>query len=102
VNGVAEFYITASFKSNQVQHLLKGQSAKIVVDDFPELSLSGKITGLSNLKNESPLSSPGNQSGNYVKMVERFPVTIKVEIPSAEKNKFKSRMSCTVRVSTAP
>ncbi|ETZ24084.1 hypothetical protein [Pedobacter sp. V48] len=102
VNGVTEFYITANFKSNQVQHLLKGQSVKVVVDDFPELSLSGKITGISNLKNESPLSSPSNQSGNYVKMVERFPVTIKVEIPLAEKNKFKSRMSCIVRVSTAP
>jgi hypothetical protein len=27
-NGGSEFYVTASFKSNQVGHLLKGQSAK--------------------------------------------------------------------------
>jgi hypothetical protein len=101
-NGVEEFYVIASFKSDQVQHLLKGQPVKIVIDDFPEIGLSGKIAEISNLKNESPLSSPDNQSGNYVKMMERFPVTIKVEIPPMDKNKFKNRMSCTVRVATAP
>jgi|GEM_PF-1379224 len=101
-NIVDELYVAASFKSDQVQYLLKGQSAKIVVDDFPEISLSGKVSEISNLKNDSPLSSPNNQSGNYVKMIERFPVTIKVEIPAADKDKFKSRMSCTVRVTTAP
>lgn len=102
INGIDEFYITANFKSNQVQHLLKGQSVKIVIDDFPEISLSGKVSEIGKLKNESPFSSPNNQSGNYVKMVERFPVIIKGEIRPADKDKFKSRMSCTVSVATAP
>ena len=101
-NGVNEFYVIASFKSDQVQHLLKGQSAKIVVDDFPELSFSGKVMEINSLKNEPPFVAPDNQSGNYVKMVQRFPVTIKVEIPPADKDKFKSRMSCTVSVATTP
>ncbi|SMC61246.1 HlyD family secretion protein [Pedobacter nyackensis] len=102
VNGVSEFCVTASFKSNQVGHLLNGQSAKIVVDDFPELSLSGKVSEISNVKNAFPLSSPSSQSGNDVKRVERFTVTITVELPPADKDKFKDRMNCTVRVSTAP
>lgn len=101
-NEADEFYITANFKSNQVQHLLKGQPAKIVMDDFPEISFSGKVSDIGNLKNELPLSSPDNQSGNYVKMVERFPVSIKVEIPPGDKDKFKNKMSCTVSVATAP
>lgn len=102
INGTEEFYITANFKSNQLQHLLKGQSAKILVDDFPEISLSGKVAEIGKLKNESPLNSANNQSGSYVKMIETFPVTIKVEVRPTDKDKFKSRMSCIVSVSTAP
>ncbi|WP_448103802.1 hypothetical protein [Pedobacter panaciterrae] len=102
INGIDEFYITANFKLNQMQHLLKGQAVKIIMDDLPEIRLSGKVSEIGKLKNESPFSSPSNQSGNYVKMVEKFPVTIKVEIPPADKDKFKSRMSCIVSVATAP
>lgn len=102
INGVEDFYIIANFKSNQVQHLLKGQSVKIIMDDLPEISLSGKVLEIGKLKNGSPFNSTNNQSGNYVKMVERFPVTIKVEIRPVDKDKFKSRMSCTVSVATAP
>lgn len=102
INGVEDFYIIANFKSNQVQHLLKGQSVKIIMDDIPEISLSGKVLEIGKLKNGSPFNSTNNQSGNYVKMVERFPVTIKVEIRPVDKVKFKSRMSCTVSVATVP
>lgn len=102
INGTNEFYVTANFKSDQVQHLIKGQSANIVIDGFSEISFSGKVSEIAKLKNESLISPPNNQSGNYVKMVERFPVTIKVEIPQADKDKFRSGMSCTVSVATAP
>lgn len=100
VNGFTEFYVTASFKSDQLRHLLKGQSAKVVVDDFPELSLSGKVMEIGSLKNEPPFVV--NKGGSDVKMAERFPVMIKVEIPVGDRDKFKSRMSCTVSVATAP
>jgi hypothetical protein len=90
--------ITANFKSDQVKHLLKGQSAKIVMEAFPELSLSGKISEISNLKNKVTPNPPGN----FVKTVERFPVTIKTEVPAAMKDKFRNGMSCTVTVDTAP
>jgi hypothetical protein len=104
INGADEFYITARFKSDQVQHLLKDQAATIVVDDFPEFNLSGKVSEISHQKNvnDFALTAPNNQTGNYVKMVERFPVTIKFEIPAAAKDKFKSKMSCSVKVATAP
>ncbi|HWW37786.1 hypothetical protein [Pedobacter sp.] len=72
------------------------------MDDFPDLSLSGEVMEISNVKKESPLNTPNNQSGNYVKIVERFPVNIKVEIGARDKEKFKNQMSCTVRVATAP
>ena len=104
INGADEFYITARFKSDQVQHLLKGQAATIIVDDFPEFNLSGKVSEISHQKNvnDFALTAPNNQTGNYVKMVERFPVIIKLEIPAAAKDKFKSKMSCSVKVATAP
>ena len=103
-NGDDEFYITARFKSNQVQHLLKGQSVKIVIDDFPDLNLSGKVAEIGNLKNEKdfPLTAPNNQTGNYVKMEERLPVIIKGQMPSGFKERFKNGISCNVKVATAP
>lgn len=104
-NGVDAFYITARFKSDQVKHLLKAQSAKIIIDDFPDLNLSGKVSEINTIKNETDtftLVSPDHKSGNFVKMLERFPVTFNVEIPSALKDKLKNRMSCSVSVNTAP
>ncbi|NQX39608.1 hypothetical protein SAMN05421820_1062 [Pedobacter steynii] len=104
INGVDQFHITARFKSDQVQHLLKGQTATIIVDDLPEFNLSGTVSEISHQKNANdfPLTAPNNQSGNYLKMMERFPVTIKLEIPAAAKDKFKSKMSCSVKIATAP
>lgn len=104
-NGDNEFHITARFKADQVQHLLKGQSAKIVIDDFPDFNLCGKVSEIGNSKNEAngfPLVPPDNKSGNIIKLVERFPITFKVEIPSTLKDKLKNRMNCSVSVNTAP
>ncbi|MNV91937.1 hypothetical protein D3C71_1864830 [compost metagenome] len=84
--------------------MLKGQSAKIIVDGFPELNLSGKVEEINNTKNEADafkIVPPDNSSGNFIKLIERSPVTIKVEIPSAFKSKLKSRTSCSVKVATA-
>lgn len=100
-----EFYIAARFKSEQVQHLKKGQSVKIVIDDFPDLNLSGKVSEIGNSKNEAngfPLVPPDNKSGNFIKMVERLPVTIKGEMPSGLKERFKNGISCSIKVATAP
>lgn len=104
INGVDAFYITARFKSDQVKHLRKGQTAKVTVDDLPEFNLSGKVAEISHQKNENdfPFTTPNNQTGNYVKIMERFPVIIKLEIPAAAKDKFRSKMSCSVKVATAP
>lgn len=104
-NGDNEFHITARFKDDQVQHLLKGQSAKIVIDDFPDLNLSGKVSEIGNSKNEANGFAhvpPDNKSGEFIKMVERFPVTIKGKIPSGLKERFKNGISCNVKVATAP
>lgn len=102
INGSKTFLVKANFRSVQEQHLLKGQSVKVVLDDLPETSLSGKILEIGGLKNNSALISPNTATGKFVKMIERFPVVISVEIPSATEDKFKTGMSCTVKVATAP
>lgn len=103
--GVEVFYIDAGFKSDQMQHLVKGQSTTIVIDNFPEISLSGKISEISKKEdtaNKSQLTTPNTKSGSYIQITERVPVSIKVEIPIADREKFKSGMNCTVKVDTAP
>jgi hypothetical protein len=101
-NGIDVFYVTASFNSDQVQHLLTGQPTKVVIDGFPELTLLGKVSEISSVKKEFALTPPDTKTGNFIKIAERFPVIIKGEIPSEVKGKLKNGMSCTVSVTTAP
>ncbi|KIO75643.1 hypothetical protein TH53_19340 [Pedobacter lusitanus] len=104
-DGIGTVNIIARFKSDQIQHLLKGQLVKVVVDEFPELSLSGKVSEISKEKNEENgfvLTSPDTQSGNFVKIIQRLPVTITAEIPAEVKAQLKNRMNCRVSVATTP
>jgi len=102
VNGTDIFYVTANFNSAQVQHLLTGQTVKVIIDDFPELELSGKVSEIVNVKKEFALTSPDTRTGNYIKIVEKFPVIIKVEVASGIKGKLKNGLNCRVSVATAP
>lgn len=102
VNGTDVFYVTASFNSTQVQYLLTGQPAKVIIDDFPELRFSGKVSEIVNVKKEFALTSPDTKTGSYIKIVEKFPVIIKVEVASGIKEKLKSGLNCRVSVATAP
>lgn len=90
-------YVTANFKKDQLKYLMKGQPARIILDAFPDASFSGKISKIGNLKNNG-----AHMPGNFVKIVERAPVNIKVEVPDTMRGKFKHGMSSTVTITTAP
>jgi membrane fusion protein (multidrug efflux system) len=74
-----DIWITANFKETQLKHMRPGQSVTIQVDTF-ERDYRGKVESLPGAA--GPLFSlfpPENATGNYVKVVQRFPVRIRLD-----------------------
>jgi membrane fusion protein (multidrug efflux system) len=74
-----DIWITANFKETQLRTMRPGQAVKIHVDTF-ERDFNGKVENLPGAA--GPLFSlfpPENSTGNYVKVVQRFPVRIRLE-----------------------
>jgi membrane fusion protein (multidrug efflux system) len=72
-----DIWITANFKETQLKRMRPGQSVIIRVDTF-ERDYKGKVENLPGAA--GPLFSlfpPENATGNYVKVVQRFPVRIR-------------------------
>jgi membrane fusion protein (multidrug efflux system) len=76
---VDDIWITANFKETQLKKIRPGQSVEIYVDSFGR-SFKGKVESLPGAA--GPLFSlfpPENSSGNYVKVVQRFPVRVRFD-----------------------
>jgi len=74
-----DIWITANFKETQLKHMRPGQSVTIRVDTFGR-DYKGKVESLPGAA--GPLFSlfpPENSTGNYVKVVQRFPVRIRLD-----------------------
>jgi membrane fusion protein (multidrug efflux system) len=76
---VDDIWITANFKETQLKQMRPGQSVAIRVDTFGR-DYRGSVESLPGAA--GPLFSlfpPENATGNYVKVVQRFPVRIRVD-----------------------
>ena len=73
-----DIWITANFKETQLKRMRQGQAVSIRVDTFAR-DYQGKVESLPGAA--GPLFSlfpPENATGNYVKVVQRFPVRIRL------------------------
>ena len=76
---VDDIWITANFKETQLKRMRPGQAVTIRVDTFGR-DYKGKVESLPGAA--GPLFSlfpPENATGNYVKVVQRFPVRIRFD-----------------------
>ena len=74
-----DIWITANFKETQLKRMRPSQSVTIRVDTFGR-DYKGKVESLPGAA--GPLFSlfpPENSTGNYVKVVQRFPVRIRLD-----------------------
>ncbi len=74
-----DIWITANFKETQLKQMRPGQSVIIRIDTFGR-DYKGKVESLPGAA--GPLFSlfpPENATGNYVKVVQRFPVRIRLD-----------------------
>jgi len=97
---VDDIWITANFKETQLKHMRPGQQVTVHVDTF-DRDYKGTVEELAGAA--GPLFSlfpPENASGNYVKVVQRFPIRIRVDKDSDALHQLRPGMSveATVRV----
>lgn len=75
-------WIEANFKEKQIEHMKSGSKAKIWVDAYPGRTFQGHVVSISGASGATfSLLPPDNSSGNFVKVVQRFPVRIYFDEP---------------------
>lgn len=94
-------YIVANFKETQLARLRSGQEARIEIDAFPGMALTGAIASQAPASAaEFSLLPPQNATGNFVKVVQRVPVKILYTVPEALLGRVVPGMSVVVTVDT--
>lgn len=73
-------WVEGNFKEDQLHYMRLGQLVTIKVDAFPELHLTGRVTGFSpGTGNNFSVLPAENATGNWVKVVQRLPVEITID-----------------------
>jgi membrane fusion protein (multidrug efflux system) len=92
-------YITANFKETQLDKIRDGQKVDIQVDAYPDLKLHGTVYNFAPATGAKfSLLPPDNATGNFVKVVQRVPVKIKIEASPEDMAKLRPGMSVNVSV----
>ena len=92
-------FITANFKETQLDKMKVGQKVDIIVDAFPGKPLKGSVYSFAPATGAKfSLLPPDNATGNYVKVVQRVPVKIKIEASKEDLAKLRPGMSVSVSV----
>jgi membrane fusion protein (multidrug efflux system) len=74
-----DIWITANFKETQLKGMRPGQRAKVHVDSY-DRDYEGKIESIAAASGAKySLLPPENATGNYVKVVQRVPVRIRLD-----------------------
>ncbi|MCP1625150.1 HlyD family secretion protein [Pseudomonas nitroreducens] len=77
---VAQSYVVANFKETQLLRMRPGQPVKVRMDSFPGAVLHGRVESFSPGSGAVfALLPPDNATGNFTKIVQRFPVRIALE-----------------------
>jgi len=95
-------YVTANFKETQLEEITPGLKVKIETDAYPDEDIEGEVYNFSPITGaKGSLLPPDNATGNYVKVVQRIPVKIKItKISKTLLSKLRPGMSVKVSVST--
>jgi membrane fusion protein, multidrug efflux system len=97
--GTDDTWVEANFKETQLEGLKDGQPATVTVDAYPGTVLHGTVDSIGAATgSEFSLIPAQNATGNWVKVVQRVPVRIKVAANPDQP--LRTGMSATVTVDT--
>lgn len=93
-------YVTANFKETQVRKLHVGANVNIKTDAYPDLSLTGRVVSFCGATGAKfSLLPPDNATGNFVKVVQRMPVRIALNLNDNSRAVLRPGMSVNADVS---
>lgn len=73
-------WIEANFKETDLAHMRPGQTVEVSLDAYPGSELTGKVVSLgAGTGSEFSLLPAQNATGNWVKVVQRVPVRIRLD-----------------------
>lgn len=99
VDNETDKWVVANYKETQIADMNIGDSVIFVADAYPDKEFKGTIISLSPATGSSfSLLPPDNSTGNYVKIVQRIPVRIKVEGARDEIDVLKVGMNVNVYI----
>jgi membrane fusion protein (multidrug efflux system) len=99
--GQDEIWVEANFKETQLRHVKCGQPVKLVADVDEGRSFYGTVDSLSAGTGAAFSLLPAeNATGNWVKVVQRVPVKIKLAQGQDPEHKLRLGMSAKVEIDT--
>ncbi len=97
-----DVYVEANFKETQLTNMRIGQRAEIEADIYPGYKFFGKVTGIrAGTGAAFSLLPPENATGNWIKVVQRVPVKIKLDRPPPPDHPLRVGLSLEVTVDTS-
>ena len=93
-------WVEANFKETELTHVRKGLAATIELDTYPGVVWQAEVDSISPATGaEFALLPPQNASGNWVKVVQRLPVRLRL-IPQPGEPPLRAGMTASVKVDT--
>ena len=93
-------WIEANFKETELTRVRPGQKVLIHVDTYPESECRGTVSSIAQSTGaEFAVLPPQNASGNWVKVVQRVPIRLNVEMPDGAPP-LRTGMSAYVEIDT--
>ncbi len=97
---VSRPWVEANFKETELTHVRVGQKATVVLDTYPDVTWEAVVESLSPATGaEFAVLPPQNASGNWVKVVQRLPVKLRLA-PQAGEPPLRAGMTATVKIDT--
>ncbi|HLH94149.1 MAG TPA: HlyD family secretion protein [Xanthobacteraceae bacterium] len=94
-------WVDANPKETQLTYVQPGQPVTITVDTYPDRAWHGTVESISPAAaQEFQLLPAQNTSGNWVKVVQRIPMRVRVATPDGSQPQLRAGMSVEVDVDT--
>ena len=99
---LAEIWVDANFKETQLQHVRIGQPVTLVADLYGgAVTYHGSVVGLgSGTGSAFALLPPQNATGNWIKIVQRLPVRIRLDAKELAAHPLRLGLSMRVAIDT--
>jgi membrane fusion protein (multidrug efflux system) len=97
-----EIYVEANFKETDLTHVRLGQPAVIRADIYPDYTYHGKVVGIrAGTGAAFSLLPPENATGNWIKVVQRVPVKVALDVPPPRGYPLRVGLSLEVTINTS-